>query len=430
MDLSSAIASTKLNLRAMGHYLDQPNVVRSSTKVAGVAGVAGLGALMGYDAWKAQPQERKKVLIRDGIVLGATTAGTLAAAAVLMKPPSKKLIQYEMKELGEKLANLKDQYPVIQELLKAKPFEQRQQLSVREFKDLIKGMRDTPKLDKALDKAKIEADLDELLPIGKNEVLEGKGWELPKAIWQKLTKVEQKGEISVKEGELWKMRDFFSVGLASVISGGLGGVLANKVNKVQDPDAIVNMCKEGIFQFVANIALCAVGASIGLVTVELPQVQQLLQKLDPAVARVGKFGIIGTGLSLGILGGGKIANQLGTKVVNPFFDKLQGKAPQPQNAPEKRRIEFADAILHVDDLPTALALAGMEIMEPFIPLFFAFSGYRTGIGYRNHESATNGASTAKFTGQVIPPLPPQRLQANGSQPTPMERAYPYAQYRP
>ncbi len=427
MDLSSA----KVNLRALGHYLDQPNVVRSSTKVAGAAGVVGLGALMGYDAWKAIPQDRKKVLIRDGIVLGATTAGTLAAAAVLMKPPSRKLIQYEMKELGEKLVKLKDQYPVIQQLLKAQPFEQRQQLSVREFKDLIQGMRDTPKLNKALDKAKVEADLDELLPIGDNEVLEGKDFkQLSKAIWQKLTKVEQKGDISVKEGELWKMRDFFSVGLASVISGGLGGALANKINHVQDPDANVNMCKEGIFQFVANIALCAVGASAGLVAVELPQVQGALQKLGTSGAKVGKFGIIGAGLSLGILGGGKIANQLGTKVVNPFFDKMQGKVPQPQNAPEKRRIEFADAILHVDDLPTALALAGMEIMEPFIPLFFAFSGYRTGIGYRNHETASDNASTAKFTGQVTPPLTPPLNQANGSPNVQTERAYPYARYRP
>jgi hypothetical protein len=417
----------KINLRALGHYLDQPKVVRSSTKVAGAAGVAGLGALMGYDAWKAQPQERKKVLVRDGIVLGATTAGTLAAAAVLMKPPSVKLIQHEMKELGEKLLKLKDQYPAIEQFLKAQPFEQRQQLSVREFKDLIKGMRSTPHPNKA----RIEADLDELFPIGENETLQYDSlWGLPKAIWQKLTKVEQKGDIKERSGELWKMLNFFSVGLASVISGGLGGVLANKVNKVQDPDANVNMCKEGIFQFVANIALCAVGASAGLVAVELPKVQQALQKLGPTGAKVGKFGLIGTGLSLGILGGGKIANQLGTKVVNPFFDKMQGKAPQTQAVPEKRRIEFADAILHVDDLPTALALAGMEIMEPFIPLFFAFSGYRTGIGYRNHESASNGASTAKFTGQVTPPLTLPLGQANGSQRARMEGAYPYAQYRP
>ncbi len=411
----------KINLRAMGHYLDQPNVVRSYSKVAGATGVVGLGALMGYDAWKAQPQERKKVLVRDGIVLGSTALGTLAAASVLMKPPSLKLIQHEMKELGEKLLQYKDQYPAIQSFLKAKPFKERQQLNFGELKDLIKGMRATEKLDKA----SIEKDLNELLPLGENEVLEGKGWELVKAIRQKLTKVEQKGDIQERSGELWKMLNFFSVGLASVISGGLGGVLANKVNHVQDPDATVNMCKEGIFQFVANIALCAVGASVGLVAVELPKVQQALQKFGPTGARVGKFGIIGTGLSLGILGGGKIANQLGTKVVNPFFDKMQGKAPQPQASPEKRRIEFADAILHVDDLPTALALAGMEIMEPFIPLFFAFSGYRTGIGYRNHEGATE-ATQAKFTGGlngVTDTLQPfAAVKTKG--------AYPYAQYRP
>ncbi len=68
-----------------------------------------------------------------------------------------------------------------------------------------------------------------------------------------------------------------------------------------------------------------------------------------------------------------------------------GKTPalntrQPQNA-EKRKIEFSAAILHLDDVPTAMALTGVKIIEPVILLFFAFSGYRTGIGYRNDASA-------------------------------------------
>lgn len=427
MDFSSA----GINLKALGHYLDQPNVVRSYNKVAAGAGVIGLGALMGYDVWKAQPQARKKVLIRDGVVLGSTTLGTLAAASVLMKPPSLKLIQYEMKELAQKLSKLKNQYPAIQELLKAGPIEQRQQLKWQELKDLIKGMRNPSNLDKAPDKAKVEADLDELFPIGENEALQGKSIkELTQAIWQKLTKVEQKGDMTERSGELWKMLNFFSVGLASVVSGGLGGALANKINQVQDPEANVNMCKEGIFQFVANIALCAVGASAGLVAVELPPVHKALNALGTSGAKVGKFGIIGLGLSLGILGGGKIANQLGTKAVNPFFDKLQGKAPQSQGTTEKRRIEFADAILHVDDLPTALALAGMEIMEPFIPLFFAFSGYRTGIGYRNHCPSAAETPMAKFTGQRDPFRDALSAPTQGTVQVLTKGSYPYAQYRP
>lgn len=378
-------ANLAVQARAVGHYLDQPNVVRSANKIAGFTGLAGVGTLMGYDALKAQPQDRKQTLIRDGIVLSSTALGTVAAASVLMRPPGKKLIEYEMKELGEKLAQYKDTYPAIKNWLANSSFHSKQQLGVRDFKTLIEGIQGHQKVSQEVR----NQHLNTIFPMGDSEPLQYERWhQLPSAIWKKLAKIETKGELQERTGEGWKMLSFFSTGLASVVSGLLGGMAANQVNHVTDRDATVNMCKEGIFQFIANIALCAVGASAGLVAVELPVVHKGLQKLGPVGARLGKFGMIGTGLSLGILGGGKIANALGQKVVNPLFDKMQGKAPELNPKPEKRRVEFADAILHLDDLPTALALAGMEIMEPFIPIFFAFSGYRTGIGYRNDESVT------------------------------------------
>jgi hypothetical protein len=383
------LANLALQARAVGHYLDQPNVVRSAGKKAGYTALTGLGGLMGYDAWKAQPEARKEILMRDGIVLGSTALGTVAAASVLMRPPGKELIKYEMKELGEKLAQYKDTYPAIKNWLASSSFHSKQNLTVGDFKTLIEGIQGDQKVSQKLR----NQHLDTIFPMGDSEPLEYKHWrQLPGAIWNKLTKIETKGELQERTGEAWKMLNFFSTGLASVVSGLLGGIAANKVNHVSDQDATVNMCKEGIFQFIANIALCAVGASAGLVAVELPVVHKGLQKLGPAGARLGKFGIIGTGLSVGILGGGKIANALGDKVVNPLFDKIQGKPPVLNAKPEKRRVEFADAILHLDDLPTALALAGMEIMEPFIPIFFAFSGYRTGIGYRNNNEGLGQAA--------------------------------------
>ncbi|WP_373532024.1 hypothetical protein [Vampirovibrio sp.] len=389
--------SLAVQARAIGHYLDQPNVVRAYSKVAGLTGLAGLGALMGYDTWKATPQARKQTVIRDGIVLGATALGTVAAASVLMRPPAKKLIDYEMKALGQKLTEYKETYPAIKNWLASSPFHLKKQLQVGDFKTLIKGIQEHSALSSKLR----QQHLNDIFPLGDSEPLQYEnGFQLPKAIWKKLTKVELKGDMQERTGEVWKMLNFFATGLASVVSGLLGGMAANKVNRVTDPDATVNMCKEGIFQFIANIALCAVGASAGLVAVELPVVHKGLQALGPVGARLGKFGIIGAGLSVGIVGGGKIANRLGETVVNPMFDKMQGKAPDPYEKPEKRRVEFADAILHLDDLPTALALAGMEIMEPFIPIFFAFSGYRTGIGYRNNDSEKAAEKKSAVAGGV------------------------------
>lgn len=392
-----------ISARAIGHYLDQPNVVKTYSKYAGWAGIAGLGALMGYDTWKAQPEEKKQVLIRDGIVLGSTAVGTLAAASVLMRPPSQKLIQYEMKELAEKLAKYKGIYPGIKKLIEDKSFQFKNQLDFKDFKKIITEIKGNTQIGQDVR----NKHLNDIWPLGDSEPLQYESLgQLRKAILDKLTKVEIKGDMKERTGEAWKMLNFFSTGLVSVVSGLGGGIVANKVNNVKDKDATVNMCKEGIFQFIANIALCAVGASAGLVAVELPVINKGLKKLGPTGARVGKFGIIGAGLSVGILGGGKIANVLGEKVVNPFFDKLQGKAPSVMLKPEKRRVEFADAILHLDDLPTALALAGMEIMEPFIPLFFAFSGYRTGIGYRNDESAKQPNNKAKQDFGKLPGMAP------------------------
>lgn len=380
-------------LRAGGHYIEQPKVVHKAKWWAAGLGVAGLGGIGAMDVFNAKPEDRQKVLVRDAMVLGATAVGT-AAASRFMIPSLKELKGDAENIIPEAVKFLKANYPenLAQPMINIMSKEKK---SFGDFYNFFKQMK--AKFPHSRSDHKSLGEEVEALMSGKPE--EGFAEEAAKAV------------------------KFFTVGGISVISGLLGGLAANKINQVKDPDATVNMMKEGIFQFVANIALCAVGAMAALAFVngEWVPVKALqrgpLKKLNDTGAQFAKkylkntavrTGIIGMGLSVGIFGGSRLANFLGQRYVNPFFDRMQGKVPDvqtPSGKPkpaDKRGIEIWDWILHLDDVPTAMALAGVGIIEPFIPLFFAFSGYRTGIGYRNGEGAkANAAEKTRQNGAAF-----------------------------
>lgn len=371
--------------RAFGHYIEQPNLIRKIAVGTGVAGLAGMGALVANDIAKAQPGEaRQKIIIRDAVVLSATGLGTILATKRWMPLPSKEAALAGVAQLGHKLQEYGHKYA---DLLKLDAFANgKAQISREEFGKIVTAVKERGGKE----------ELNDLLPVG-GDMTEVKGFrnqvrDMARRTGQK----DSAGNLMEDDGELVTMARFFTVGLASVLSGLTGGIVANKINKVKDPNATANMAKEGCFQFIANIALCAVGASIALVLMKIPQVAKQIAKLGALSKVVRTIGIM-IGLCLGIFGGGIIANILGQRYINPLIDRLNGKQPDP-NASQggKRKIEFADAILHLDDLPTALAIAGFEAVEPILPWFFAFSGYRTGIGYRNDADSKHKTPSAEL----------------------------------
>lgn len=162
---------------------------------------------------------------------------------------------------------------------------------------------------------------------------------------------------------------FLGVGLASVGSGMVAGFLANRLQgKSQDKNQ--DVMKEGIFQYVANIAMCGFGAGAGLTVANALG----FTKFRNPVAR---FGTIVAGLGAGIYGGALLAN--------PLSNLIEAKSSQNQNACAGRRLELADGILHVDDIPTAFSVAGVQALKPWISPFFLMSGLKTAYGYRNVE---------------------------------------------
>jgi hypothetical protein len=414
MPLSTIGQKATTFFRTYGNYVEQHGVIRNvGLKASWVGGIGGIGLLTASDYFRAQPDEKEKVLIRDGLVLGATAVGTFFAARRFMPLPNleeaKKLVNIFVDNATGTLKGAAKQNEYYQSLVQdLENLKGQTKLKVSDYKNIVKKVQSNPDLQEAEKHLKkiFGEDEEDFPELWKD------GWFHKKGLQDLKKNLTQKGDAlnGIDEGEIRKMGNFFMVGGLSVISGLLGGVAANWVNKVKDPNATVNMVKEGIFQFVANIALCAVGASAAILAMSPKSVAQWFVKMGALGKGLKTLGI-GAGLSLGIVGGGAIANKLGTHVVNPLCDKIRGIPPQPNaqgGNQGKRKIEFWDLILHLDDVPTALALAGMEIVEPFIPLFFAFSGYRTGIGYRNGEEAMqNLAQPPKMAN--IPPFPVQQF---------------------
>lgn len=375
-------------IKAFCHWAEHPNTIKHvERKLIWPIGLAGMGALAAADTWKAQPKEKQQVLVRDALVLGATAAGTWVGARGMGLKNAGKMLKDGLMKYDEQAGReeLAESLHEAAHFLKEKEYSE----------DLIKLVKSLA--DKNASPTTIKDGYKSIFETMKTEL---QGRQLSPEALQKtwkdhVSQIFPEGPGEEFSEEVKKALNFFTVGGISVLSGLAGGLAANKINKVNDRNATVNMIKEGIFQFVANIALCAVGAGAALAFVDgkwgvaKPTAEKFANWVNTHPAKkLLRTGIIGAGLSIGIFGGGHLANWLGRNYVNPFFDKMQGKPTAGLSTTDgKRKIEWSDAILHLDDVPTAMALAGVKIVEPFIPLFFAFSGYRTGIGYRNDESA-------------------------------------------
>ena len=66
------------------------------------------------------------------------------------------------------------------------------------------------------------------------------------------------------------------------------------------------------------------------------------------------------------------------KIINPLFGKKSDNSLYGE-----RRPEALDIGLHIDDVATVAVMSGLKWIEPALPIMYAISGYRAGIGYRN-----------------------------------------------
>ncbi|MCD7739813.1 MAG: hypothetical protein LUH11_00485 [Candidatus Gastranaerophilales bacterium] len=201
-----------------------------------------------------------------------------------------------------------------------------------------------------------------------------------------------------------KAKDIFSeigylslLGLIPVAGGIAGGITADKItDKKNWKEKIPNKIKEGSYQYLANIFMCNVGAGIAL---------SLLEKAGITSKGARAAGMTAGIVATGIIGGSKIANFIGDKVIDPIFNKKKLKKDmkkdildinfsdkktkqylcnsEPAKKEKERTPELLDISLHTDDIATVSLLSGLKWIEPALPIMYTLSGYRAGIGYRN-----------------------------------------------
>jgi MFS family permease len=169
---------------------------------------------------------------------------------------------------------------------------------------------------------------------------------------------------------------FLGVGAASVGAGIAAGIAANTLEK-RRPEKNGDVIKEGVFQYVANIAMCGFGAGAGLT---VANTMGMTKFRNP----IGRLGVIVAGLAGGIVAGATLANPL-SNTLESFIERRTRKGePAPAHI-SGRKLEGADCLLHVDDVPTAFSVAGVQALKPWLPPFFLMSGIKTAYGYRNVE---------------------------------------------
>ena len=180
----------------------------------------------------------------------------------------------------------------------------------------------------------------------------------------------------IPEPENISSKDIFSeigrlslLGLIPVIGGIGGGIAGDMVTTREWKKEIPNKIKEGAYQYLANIFLCNIGAGTALGVMEKFGVKS---KTPRALGMIG--GIVATG----VIGGSAIANLISNKIIDPICGKKSKNGIYSERKPEA-----LDIGLHTDDIATVAVMSGLKWIEPALPIMYAISGYRAGIGYRN-----------------------------------------------
>jgi len=341
------------NLSVLGKYLDQPRLVGKFSNAVPALLIGGGCAITLNNVHKAPPEKKKKEFIKDLAVLTGTIGSALLATRG-MKPIKNggKTIFKGFEGLSERIdlkEVKKEQIELVDEFLKKNKVSEATKNILVKSKDNVLKFADVKTVFEDLGKNKKGKEfLDKLVPNPEN-----------------IDSKEIFGEI----GRLSVM------GLVPVLGGIAGGVVGDKLTEEKWKDKVPNKVKEGVYQYLANIFLCNVGAGVALAALEKANIKS---KSARAVGMIS--GILLTGLVLG----SAAANYIGKKLVDPLMCKNDHRHKKLY---EERKPEAIDIGLHLDDVATVAVLSGLKWIEPSLPMLYSISGYRAGIGYRNGDNA-------------------------------------------
>ena len=318
-----------------GKFLDQPLLVAKFEKKVPLILGAG-SALYGTHVVKKTEEDNKK----STAIRVSTTLAFTAGSALLAPKITNKLFKQTTKNIKEIKNNNKQ---LIDEFVKNTPLNTDTTKILEKAKDKVLNFKDVKKLHQNIEKTDNgKKFLNKLIPEPENIT--------SKEIFSEI------GRLSI-------------LGLIPVLGGITGGIIGDKLVDSDWKSKIPNKIKEGTYQYLANIFLCNVGAGMAL---------GIMEKANVKSKSARALGMISGIAAMGIVGGSAIANAISNKVVNPLFGEKDKKDLYAERKPEA-----IDIGLHTDDIATIAVMSGLKWIEPALPIMYAISGYRAGIGYRN-----------------------------------------------
>lgn len=329
-------------IKAIGKYLDQPLLTAKINKnIPAVLAIGGT-AILANQINDAPENKKIKAGIKTAIILATT------AISAVYAPKIASLIT------GRK---------------NSKTISQIIESNKKNIDDFVKNNDLTKKSEELLEKAKTKI-------LSLKEVDSLFASKETKPIADKL--IPPPDNVSAKD--IFKEIGWLSVYGAVPVAGGItGGIIADKLTEENWKDRVPNKINEGIYQYLANIFMCNVGAGLAL---------GALEKLNIKSKTARCLGMISGIIATGIIGGSLIANYIGNKVINPIMNKKYKS--------DYRTPELLDISLHTDDIATVSLLSGLKWIEPSLPILYSVSGYRAGIGYRNHKPKDQNEQKAHF----------------------------------
>ena len=329
-------------VKNIGKYLDQPLLVGKFSKAVPTTlfGLAGVYTL--NETRKAPNGEKKKNALHTGMILGATSLAALAAPRIAAKAVGRTYEKIDISKIKHNNKNLVEKFLVENKV--------------------------SDKLGTILDKAK-----EKVLSIKEIAILnkEVSKTENGKKFMDAFVPEPQ----NVTASDIVKDMARLSVLGAMPVAGGIVGGIAADVatDKPNWKKKVPNKIKEGVYQYLANIFLCNVGAAAALGIMEASNIKSKALRAGGMVVGI---------LTTGVIGGSSIANYISKKIINPILDK-GNKTNNNDKLYSERKPEVLDVCLHSDDIATIAVMSGFKWIEPSLPILYAISGYRAGIGYRN-----------------------------------------------
>lgn len=148
-------------------------------------------------------------------------------------------------------------------------------------------------------------------------------------------------------------KNIFVMAIGSMLGGFIGGSIKDKGENKWEK------IKEANFQLLSNVALPLIFLNLFKLGND-----KLTYNSGKIVKNIGNFVSVFGGVAIGAVVGSKIAAVINNKI-----------KPQEEY---KRELEVKDFLIHVDDLPIALAFAGIPYIDKLIPFILISRGYDVG----------------------------------------------------